>query len=141
MMNKSGCRMRETVLSLLAIAILPVSGRPADAGDDFDAWHVGGDWYTAGDAVVDPYNERRLFGNRGTGVLINGRIGRTRSLVTKRRDYRDVEVHVEFMVAKGSNSGVIFHGNHEIQIRRLDYKRDSLQDIFLKAMGANDGGI
>ena len=23
---------------------------------------------------------------------------------------------------------------HEIEIRRLDYKRDSLQDIFLKAM-------
>ena len=39
----------------------------------------------------------------------------------------------------------------EVQIRRLDYKRDSLQDIFLKAMnsgpagatgeGARDGGL
>ena len=29
----------------------------------------------------------------------------------------------------------------EIQIRRLDYKRDSLQDIFLKAMGAQSGGL
>ena len=29
----------------------------------------------------------------------------------------------------------------EIQIRRLDYKRNSLQDIFLKAMGASDGGL
>lgn len=29
----------------------------------------------------------------------------------------------------------------EIQIRRLDYKRDSLQDIFLKAMGATRGGL
>jgi ABC-2 type transport system ATP-binding protein len=29
--------------------------------------------------------------------------------------------------------------DHEIQIRRLDYKRDSLQDIFLKAM-ESDGG-
>jgi ABC-2 type transport system ATP-binding protein len=29
----------------------------------------------------------------------------------------------------------------EIQIRRLDYKRDSLQDIFLRAMGADHGGI
>ena len=28
-----------------------------------------------------------------------------------------------------------------MQIRRLDYKRDSLQDIFLKAMGAESGGI
>jgi ABC-2 type transport system ATP-binding protein len=29
----------------------------------------------------------------------------------------------------------------EILIRRLDYKRDSLQDIFLKAMGNDDGGL
>jgi ABC-2 type transport system ATP-binding protein len=28
---------------------------------------------------------------------------------------------------------------HAIQIRRLDYKRDSLQDIFLKAMDAHEG--
>jgi len=30
---------------------------------------------------------------------------------------------------------------HQIQIRRLDFKRDSLQDIFLKAMGADRGGL
>ncbi|NIP14361.1 MAG: ABC transporter ATP-binding protein, partial [Pseudomonadales bacterium] len=29
----------------------------------------------------------------------------------------------------------------EIQIRRLDYKRDSLQDIFLKAMELPSGSI
>ena len=29
----------------------------------------------------------------------------------------------------------------EMQVRRLDYKRDSLQDIFLKAMGVNHGGL
>ena len=75
MMNRTGRRMRETLLSLLALAILPVYGEPAEAGDDFNAWNVSGDWYTAGDAIVDPYNERRLFGSRGTGVLINARIG------------------------------------------------------------------
>ena len=31
--------------------------------------------------------------------------------------------------------------SEQLQIRRLDYKRDSLQDIFLKAMGADSGGI
>jgi len=30
---------------------------------------------------------------------------------------------------------------HEMQVRRLDYKRDSLQDIFLKAMGVSHGGL
>ena len=29
----------------------------------------------------------------------------------------------------------------EIQLRRLDYKRDSLQDIFLRAMGSENGGL
>ena len=29
----------------------------------------------------------------------------------------------------------------EIQIRRLDYKKDSLQDIFLKAMESNLGSL
>jgi ABC-2 type transport system ATP-binding protein len=31
--------------------------------------------------------------------------------------------------------------DREIQIRRLDYKRDSLQDIFIKAMENNRGGL
>lgn len=31
--------------------------------------------------------------------------------------------------------------DQNMQIRRLDYKRDSLQDIFLKAMGVHHGGV
>jgi hypothetical protein len=61
-------------------------------------------------------NNRRLIGKPGKGILINGKDGKCPSLVTKRRDFRDVALHLEFMVAKGSNSGVIFHGNYEIQI-------------------------
>ncbi len=85
------------------------------AEDNFAAWHQSGDWYPAGDAMLDPDTERRLIGKPGSGVMINGPNGKTPSLVT-RQPFADVEVHVEFMVAKGSNSGVIFHGNHEIQI-------------------------
>lgn len=32
-------------------------------------------------------------------------------------------------------------GEHEVQIRRLNYKRDSLEDIFLKAMENGHGGL
>jgi hypothetical protein len=88
----------------------------AGAENDFSAWHNSDKWDVAGDATLNPDNIRRLVGKAGDGVLINGKEGKRPSLVTKRRDYRDVEVHVEFMVAKGSNSGVIFHGNYEIQI-------------------------
>ena len=89
---------------------------PLGPDDNFAAWHQpAGDWYVAGDAMLDPNDPKRLAGKPGTGVMINGKTGRTRSLVTKQA-FDDVEVHLEFMVAKGSNSGVIFHGNYEIQI-------------------------
>ncbi len=97
---------------MLGLAL--VLGTTASA--DFDAWHNSDQWDVAGDAILDSRNYRRLVGRPGTGVLINGQEGKCPSLVSKRSDYRDVEVHIEFMVAQGSNSGVIFHGNHEIQI-------------------------
>ena len=107
---------------LAATVMVLLVGQATAAGEDgwtqlgADAWHQADAWLTAGDATLDPDNPKRLVGKPGQGVLINGATGRAASLVTKRRDYQDVEVHVEFMVAKGSNSGVIFHGNHEIQI-------------------------
>ena len=111
-------------LSAVSLALLP--GRVAAAADDgwtklggddnFSGWQKSDGWYVAGGAALDPHDSKRLVGKPGSGVMINGRNGRAPSLVTKRRDYRDVEIHLEFMVAKGSNSGVIFHGNYEIQI-------------------------
>jgi len=93
-----------------------MSALSAEAKDWHGEWHNADKWDVAGDAELNSDNIRRLVGKAGGGVLINGKEGRCTSLVTKRRDYRDVEVHLEFMVAKGSNSGVIFHGNYEIQI-------------------------
>ncbi|MHC4539757.1 MAG: 3-keto-disaccharide hydrolase [Planctomycetota bacterium] len=109
--------MQTIVLLLLAVGLLLMPERAAIAGDDnFAGWYNSDKWDVAGDAALNSDNIRRLAGKAGSGVLINGKEGKCPSLVTKRRDYRDVEIHVEFMLAKGSNSGVIFHGNYEIQI-------------------------
>ena len=45
--------------------------------------------------------------------------------------HKDVEVRDLYRVA----------AEHEVQIRRLSYKRDSLEDIFLKAMESGDGSL
>jgi len=103
--------MKKT-LSMLGLVL--ALGATASGG--FEAWHNADTWNEVADAALSPQNSHRLVGRPGTGALVNGEEGKCPSLVTKRRDYRDVEVHLEFMVAKGSNSGVIFHGNHEIQI-------------------------
>ncbi len=51
----------------------------------------------------------------GTGVLFNGASGKTSNLVT-RDDFGDVEARFEFLIPKGSNSGVKFQSVYEIQI-------------------------
>lgn len=58
----------------------------------------------------------RLHG-RGTGgdVILNGSAGRTANLCTA-RSFSDIEVYAEFMLAKGSNSGMYLQGLYEMQI-------------------------
>ncbi len=108
--------MRTASLPMLAAAMLLSSATARGADSGFAAWHRADEWLAAGDATLDPADNRRLAGRPGTGVIINGRTGKARSLVSKRRDFRDVELHIEFMVANGSNSGLIFLGLYEIQM-------------------------
>jgi hypothetical protein len=49
------------------------------------------------------------------GVIRNGPRGRTDNLVTTEK-FGDVELYLEFMIPKGSNSGVYLQGLYEIQI-------------------------
>ncbi|MCM8538451.1 MAG: DUF1080 domain-containing protein [Lentisphaeraceae bacterium] len=51
----------------------------------------------------------------GEGILINGRTGRCRNITTKKK-YKDLEFHIEFMLAEKSNAGIYFMGRYEIQI-------------------------
>jgi hypothetical protein len=111
-------------LVIIAVAGLTVSSlAAADDGwisliEDryLEAWRKPtGAWYEAGDARPDPKDPRRLVPLTGKGVLINGRSGRTRNLLSK-AEFGDVEAHFEFLIPKGSNSGVKFQGLYEIQI-------------------------
>ncbi len=74
-----------------------------------------GNWVIAGEVSLDPDDEKTLVWEDGTGVAVNGEKGRTRHLIT-RLEHGDVEAHIEFMMAKGSNSGVYFQGRYEVQI-------------------------
>jgi hypothetical protein len=64
---------------------------------------------------MDSKNPKRLTATPGKGILVNGPTGRTRNLLTKQQ-FGDIEVHLEFLIPKGSNSGVKFEGLYEIQI-------------------------
>ena len=82
----------------------------------FDAWKAPTEaWAFVGSVGLDPDNPKRLAAQPGSGVLYNGPAGKTRNLVTK-QNFTDLEAHVEFVIPKGSNSGVKFGGVYEIQI-------------------------
>jgi hypothetical protein len=81
-----------------------------------DAWkNPSPDWIVAGDVMLDPDNPKQLKTKEGKGVFVNGPKGRLPDLLTK-EDYTDIEVHLEFNISKGSNSGIKFCALYEIQI-------------------------
>jgi len=81
-----------------------------------DAWRTPtGDWIVAGTAAPDQKRPGKLAYQPGQGTLVNGVTGKTKNLVSK-EDFADLEAHFEFLIPKGSNSGVKLQGLYEIQI-------------------------
>ena len=133
------------VLSLvLLLAATPALAADADAdgwihlfgadGSSLDAFKAPrGDWRPVASVGINPKNEKALAPTaEGRGVVYNGPLGRTLNLVTK-REFGDVEVHLEFLVPKGSNSGIKLHSVYEVQI----------QDSFgvAKPTASHNGGV
>jgi hypothetical protein len=117
-MNRNfGVRFATFLLS--AFPAVSLAAKPAWtelAGKDLAAWKKPtGQWFVAGGAGLDPKDPKRLAATLGQGVLVNGKKGRTKNLVTKAK-FGDIEVHLEFLIPRRSNSGVKFEGLYEIQI-------------------------
>jgi hypothetical protein len=74
-----------------------------------------GNWSEAGAVKMDAENERKLVADDGKGVFVNGPDGKTVHLIT-RDNHGDIRLELEFMVPKGSNSGVYLQGRYESQI-------------------------
>lgn len=90
---------------------------PVFNGKDLNGWRADGDheWRVAGAVSLRPDDPAHFAIADGTGLFVNGRDGRTRDLYTEYQ-HGDCELHIEFVVPKGSNSGVYFIGHYEIQV-------------------------
>jgi hypothetical protein len=74
-----------------------------------------GEWQVVGEAAADPANEKAIAVKPGAGIIYNGPKGRTSNLFTE-AEFGDIAAHIEFLVPKGSNSGIYFMGRYEIQV-------------------------
>ena len=95
--------------------------RPLLNGKDLSGWHHQDgkpmQWITARgirwERLLGP---TRLMAIPEPGDrILNSLQGKTSNLVTDAK-FGDVELYLEFMVSKGSNSGVYLHGLYEIQV-------------------------
>ncbi|NOZ40582.1 MAG: DUF1080 domain-containing protein [Planctomycetes bacterium] len=93
---------------------------PCDAA--MKSWQEGvrEEWALAGEASLDTKDPTNLMTKPGQGVRVSQRDAPKDSEhrnLTSVQLFGDLEVHVEFLVSKGSNAGVKLQGLYEIQIR------------------------
>jgi hypothetical protein len=85
-------------------------------GKNLDGWRKQtGEWTAVSSAALDPNDPKRFVLKEGTGILVNGKAGKTGNLITE-NEFGDLEAHIEFCIPKGSNSGIYFMGRYEIQV-------------------------
>ena len=104
--------------------------------DQLDFWEPGGDnWQIVGGVVSDFQVEWNLVTQAGRGVLVNlvpdeGKRdvpGMGSHLVSK-MSHGDLELELEVLVPKGSNSGIYFQSRYELQIRDTQGDEDLSPD-------------
>ena len=101
---------------------------------DLGGWQRNTDWSVVADAFMHQRNENLLSAREGTGVIMNGRSAKSPPLVSG-GEFGDARIHIEFIIPKGSNSGVYLQGQYEIQIF------DSWSDSNVSYPGGECGGI
>ena len=80
-------------------------------GEDLSTWRGNsGNWAIVSEVKTDPANDRRFVSSPGSGVLFNGKTGRTRDLFSK-YEHGDVEAHVEFADEK-PRGPLMLQGDH-----------------------------
>lgn len=83
-------------------------------------WHTRegqpGTWFTTRDVELNTTEPKKLIAVSSPGkIIVNGPEGKTADLVTDEK-LGDIELYIEWMIPRGSNSGVYLHGLYEVQI-------------------------
>jgi hypothetical protein len=120
------------VLVLLGLAVSLPAAAPAGAGEgagvfngkDLAGWKFRdarstAAWKVVSDVKLDPNDRKKLVGTGqggdAGGALLRGPIDHGSDLYTE-QTFGDCELHIEFVVPKGSNSGVYLMGEYEVQV-------------------------
>ena len=73
-------------------------------------------WQIAGNAAAALQKDDEMTAAKGVGVLVNLPDAKHRANLLSAREYGDVDVAFDFMMARHSNSGFYLQGRYEIQL-------------------------
>lgn len=109
-----------TFLLTSAIMFLHLQGRSQSelSLTDLSAFNnAGRSWQIAGNVFADLDQANMLKTNGGTGILVNvpKKNDHGTDLYTKQQ-YSDLDLELEYLLAKGSNSGIYLLGRYELQL-------------------------
>jgi hypothetical protein len=90
-------------------------------------------WHIAGDVSADLNTANKLVWTSGTGVLVNQLEQGLQAHDILFFPHNDLDLELDYMMAKGSNSGIYLQGRYEIQLL------DSWTNLTTKA--GDNGGI
>ncbi len=112
------------LLPLLFLTLSPLHAetpvaKPAAAAvvqlGNLSQWNSTGEWAMA-ESISGSTTEMKWKSIKaGKAILFNGKSGKSTNIVSK-ATHSDVEVLVEFMIPKSSNSGIYFLDRYEVQI-------------------------
>lgn len=117
-----GLLTNRRMLGTLTALLLPVQGAVAQSGDSHDLGglsayqQAGANWSTAGAIRADPETEHSLESVEGDGILVNRPTPAFRDNLVSRFEHGDADLELQFMMARGSNSGIYLQGRYEVQL-------------------------
>jgi hypothetical protein len=73
-------------------------------------------WQIASDVYMDLYERHHVQAETGNGILVNTSEGDSPQDIYTTQEHGDIDLELEFMMAKESNSGIYFQGRYELQM-------------------------
>lgn len=76
----------------------------------------GKSWKIVGNVHADLEQQNKLETSRGTGILVNDPGKKAGQDIYTKDQYGNIDLEVDYMIAKGANSGIYFQGQYELQL-------------------------
>ena len=81
-----------------------------------DFKNAGANWHIAGDVNADLNKKDTLIFSSGKGILVNLPTVTARQDLVTNFKHGDLDIELDYMMAKGSNSGIYLQGRYEVQL-------------------------